>query len=90
MKVKVTSRLVYHKIAEVVVEVPDHISKSEMTDYLIDHDHIYDEQLNTALKDAKTEFGFGLGDGMVDGDEEVEHRFDILDENGESIYGGHI
>ena len=44
MKVKVTSRIVYHKIAEVVVEVPDHVSKSEMTDYLTDHEHIYDEQ----------------------------------------------
>lgn len=90
MKVKVTSRIVYHKIAEVVVEVPDHVSKEEMTDYLIDHEHIYDGQLHTALQDAETKFGFGLGDGMVDEDAEVEHRYDILDESGNPTYGGHV
>jgi len=44
MKVKVTSRIVYHKI----------------------------------------------GDGMVDEDAEVEHRYDILDESGNPTHGGHV
>ena len=90
MKVRITSRVVYHKTAEVVVEVPDNVSKSEMDEYLTDHEHIYDEQLNTALQDAETEFGFGLGDGMVDEDAEVEHRYDILDDKGNPTFGGHI
>jgi hypothetical protein len=90
MKVKITKRVVFHKIAETTIDVPDNISKFEMDEYLTDHEHIYDEQLHTALQDAKTEFGFGLGDGMVDEDAEVEERYDILDDNGKPIYGGHI
>ena len=35
MKVKVTKRVVFHKIADVTIDVPDNISKSEMDEWLL-------------------------------------------------------
>lgn len=95
MKVKVTKRVVFHKIADVTIDVPDNISKSEMDEWLLINldEWIFEVDrklgfMEDEVNEAK--FGFGLGDGMVDKNAEVENRFDILDENGEPIYGGHV
>lgn len=101
MKVKITKRVVFHKIADVTIDVPDNISKSEMDEWLLMNENEWifkvdrklgfmDDEVNEVQEVNGVKFGFGLGDGMVDEDAEVEERFDILDENGKSIYGGHI
>lgn len=101
MKVKVTKRVVFHKIADVTIDVPDNISKSEMDEWLLMNENEWifkvdrklgfmDDEVNEVQEVNGVKFGFGLGDGMVDEDAEVEERYDILDENGKSIYGGHI
>ena len=101
MKVKVTKRVVFHKMADVTIDVPDNISKSEMDEWLLMNENEWifkvdrklgfmDDEVNEVQEVNGVKFGFGLGDGMVDEDAEVEERFDILDENGKSIYGGHI
>jgi hypothetical protein len=101
MKVKVTKRVVFHKIADVTIDVPDNISKSEMDEWLLMNENEWifkvdrklgfmDDEVNEVQEVNGVKFGFGLGDGMVDEDAEVEERYDILDENGEPIYGGHI
>lgn len=95
MKVKVTKRVVFHKIADVTIDVPDYISKHEMDKWLMVNldEWIFDVDRKLGFMDDEVrglKFGFGLGDGMVDEDAEVEERYDILDENGKPIYGGHI
>jgi|TARA_R100000482_G_C5123499_1_gene147219 hypothetical protein len=101
MKVKVTKRVVFHKIADVTIDVPDNISKSEMDEWLLMNENEWifkvdrklgfmNDEVNEVQEVNGVKFGFGLGDGMVDEDAEVEERYDILDENGKPIYGGHI
>jgi len=101
MKVKVTKRVVFHKIADVTIDVPDNISKSEMDEWLLmnENEWIFEvdrklgfmnDEVNEVQEVSEVKFGFGLGDGMIDEDAEVEERYDILDENGKPIYGGHI
>jgi hypothetical protein len=101
MKVKVTKRVVFHKMADVTIDVPDNISKSEMDEWLLMNENEWifkvdrklgfmDDEVNEVQEVNGVKFGFGLGDGMVDEDAEVEERYDILDENGKPIYGGHI
>jgi len=59
MKVIIQQRSVYHKFAEVEVEVPDNITAESLGDYLIDNDLGYDEKIDKAMSKASYEFGFG-------------------------------
>ena len=101
MKVKVTKRVVFHKVEDVTIDVPDNISKDKMSEWLLMNENEWifevdrklgfmDDEVNEVQEVNGVKFGFGLGDGMVDEDAEVEERYDILDENGKPIYGGHI
>ena len=101
MQVKITKRVVFHKIADVTIDVPDNISKDKMSEWLLMNENEWifevdrklgfmDDEVNEVQEVNGVKFGFGLGDGMVDEDAEVEERYDILDENGKPIYGGHI
>ena len=101
MKVKVTKRVVFHKVEDVTIDVPDNISKDKMSEWLLmnENEWIFEvdrklgfmnDEVNEVQEVSEVKFGFGLGDGMIDEDAEVEERYDILDENGETIYGGHI
>jgi|11BtaG_2_1085332.scaffolds.fasta_scaffold02562_15 hypothetical protein len=101
MKVKVTKRVVFHKVEDVTIDVPDNISKDKMSEWLLMNENEWifevdrklgfmEDEVNEVQEVSETKFGFGLGDGMIDKDAEVEERYDILDENGKPIYGGHI
>lgn len=88
MKVKIINRSVYHKVAEVEVEVPDNIKKEEVLDYLNEYSQMYEYEMDEAINDAKYEFGFGLNndEGLDEKDEESEWRYEIVGQN----YGGHL
>lgn len=88
MKVKIINRSVYHKVAEVEVEVPDNIKKEEVLDYLNEYSQMYEYEMDEAINDAKYEFGFGLDndEGLDEKDEESEWRYEIVGQN----YGGHL
>ena len=101
MKVKVIKRVVFHKIADVTIDVPDNISKSEMDEWLLMNENEWifkvdrklgfmDDEVNEVQEVNGVKFGFGLGDGMVDEDAEVEERFEILDDKGNPTFRGHI
>jgi hypothetical protein len=101
MKVKITKRVVFHKIADTTIDVPDNISKFEMDEWLLMNENEWifkvdrklgfvEDEVNEVQEVSEAKFGFGLGDGMVEADAEVEERYDILDDNGKPIYGGHI
>ena len=101
MKVKVTKRVVFHKIADTTVDVPDNISKSELGEWLLMNENEWifkvdgklgfmEDEVNEVQEVSEAKFGFGLGNGMVDVYAEVEERYDILDDKGNPTFGRHI
>jgi len=85
MKAKIIQRSVYHKIAEVEVEVPDGMECNDIHEWLLDNDDLYINKIYDKISKAKYKFGFGLGDGMEDEREPSEWRFEYGDR-----YGGHL
>ena len=53
---------------------------------MFDNEHQWGDDLDQANGEAPLDFGFGLGGGMDEKDNEHEVRYDIVGEN----YGGHI
>lgn len=89
MKVKISQRSVYHKYAEIEIEVPDNLKHEEVLDYLDKYPQMYEYEIDDALSNAEYEFGFGLDNGMDEKDSESEWRFDVM-EKGKLTYGGHL
>ena len=101
MQVKITKRVVFHKIADVTIDVPDNVSKYEMSEWLLMNENEWifkvdrklgfmDDEVNEVQEVSGVKFGFGLEGAMVDEDAEVEERYDILDDKGNPTFGGHI
>ena len=84
--VKISSRTIYHKYCEVEIEIPKDIPEELVADWLFDNEHQWEDDLDQANSEAPLDFGFGLGGGMDEKDNEHEVRYDIVGEN----YGGHI
>tara|TARA_B110000858_G_scaffold2551_1_gene2860 strand:+ start:1846 stop:2109 length:264 start_codon:yes stop_codon:yes gene_type:complete len=87
MKVKVINRSVYHKYAEIEVEVPNNIKEDDIMDWINDSDNWSEDDMDIAM--SKTEYQFGSGvddyDGMNETEMNSEWRFQCP--NG---YGGHL
>ena len=88
MKVKIMQRSVYHKYAELEIEVPNEIKDEDVFDYLTDNPQMYEYEMDSAVNEAEYEYGNGisLDDAWTDWSEESEWRFDIVGKN----YGGHL
>lgn len=86
MKVKVITRQVYHKYAEVKIEVPN-MECNDIHEYLLNNENMYTDKLDEALSKAEYEHGTGVYNylGMEDAESDSEWRF----EYGNS-YGGHL
>ena len=93
MKVKIIQRSVYHKYAEVEIEIPNLIdSESEVGEYLHNNEHLYIDKMDKAISEANFEYGSGIGEyrGM-DEDVDSEWRFEYEgDEEGDGYVGGHL
>lgn len=93
MKVKIQLRRVYHKFAEIQIEVPNTITEDNIQDYLEEREGI-DEQINEAISKAKYEYGFGCdydanqnnNSAMCNLEEESEYRYQCDKLNS----GGHL
>ena len=88
-KVIVTTRVVYHKIASVEINIPSDIDDDYVRDWLWDNEHFFIDELDDKLSDASYEFGRGLVDGMDDDSSDSETRYDILSTDGKIYSGGH-
>ena len=88
MKVKIMQRNVYHKYAEVEIELPkgiDEFDNMEIQDYINDNEHLWCDKLQVALYEASLDDGFGMHTGnWTDHTEESEWRYEV---NGN---GGHL
>ena len=84
MKVKIQNRSVYHKFAEVEIEIDENKLKeytdsgATIQDYLFDHSNLYDDKIDKAISEANFEYGSGIDDyrGMVDELDSSEWRFE--------------
>jgi hypothetical protein len=89
MKVKIQQRSVYHKFAEVEIDVPKGIREDDMHQYLIDNEHLYACKIDKAISEANWEYGTGCDEynrGMNEPESSSEWRFEIVGTN----YGGHL
>ena len=95
MKVKIQKRVVYHKIAEVEIEIDeddfdhwklDNGKYASIQDFLIENEDLYIDKIDDKMSKASYEFGFGLGYGMEDRSEESEERYEVVGKK----YGGHL
>ena len=88
MKVKIQQRSVYHKFAEVEVEVPNNLTEEQVLEYLWDNEDIYVDKIDTAMSEANFEYGNGVDDynGMNEPDSESEWRFEC----DQMKIGGHL
>lgn len=87
-KVVISTRAVYHKYAEVIIEIPLDIANEDVNEWIANNDN-FSEELDEKLSQAEFEYGFGLGDGMEDTNETSETRFDVYNSKGEITWGGH-
>ena len=84
--VTISSRTIYHKYAMVTIPIPKHIKKEDVAEWLFNNENKWTDDMEQANGEAILGFGFGLGGGMDEKDNEHEMRYDIEGEN----YGGHI
>jgi hypothetical protein len=87
MKVKIETRQVYHKYAQVEIEVCedefDHFKLDNgkwttLQDYLISHEDLYTDKIDQAISKAKYECGNGIEehDGMNEPESNSEWRYE--------------
>jgi hypothetical protein len=88
-KVTITTRVIYHKIASVTIDVPDDIPNDKVQDWIWENEHLFTDELDQNLSKASYDYGFGISDDMDWIDQESETRYDV-NENGEIAYGGHL
>ena len=84
MKVKIQQRSVYHKFAEVEIEIPDGIE--DIQEWLIENEQTYIYEMDASVNEAKYEFGFGTDSSMNESDQESEWRYQV----DELKLGGHL
>tara|TARA_R100000278_G_scaffold94984_2_gene72510 strand:- start:189 stop:458 length:270 start_codon:yes stop_codon:yes gene_type:complete len=89
MKVKIQQRSVYHKFAEVEIEIDkkDYKEYHDLHDYLLENEQLYNDKIDKAISEADYEFGSGANDydGMDD-NSDSEWRYDCEDLK----TGGHL
>ena len=84
MKVKIIQRSVYHKYAEVEIEIPNDVE--DVQQYLVYNEDLYVDKIYEAMSEAEYEYGSGVDDyrGMNEPEAESEWRYEC-----EGI-GGHL
>lgn len=85
MKVKVMTRQVYHRYAEIEIEVPE-MECNDLHEYLWDNEHLWVDGIDDKLVDTDMDAGFGMNTAdWTDINEPTEWRFEYGDS-----YGGHL
>ena len=92
MKVKIKQRSVYHKFAEVEIDIDKDKLKeytdvgASIVDYLFDNANLYEDKLQVALDEASLDCGFGMDTGnWTEPNEDTEWRYELPNGN-----GGHL
>ena len=89
-------RSVYHKYAQVEVEVPNDWNNKDgvenyydehLNDYLNDNEHLYVDKIDKAISESNLQYGSGVEEyrGMCEIEADSEWRYEL-----EDGYGGHL
>lgn len=89
MKVKITQRSVYHKIAQIEIDVP--VSKNaefdEIQEWILDNESTWVDKIDYKINEQEFVFGNGMDNGYwTDRYEDSEWRIDCK----ELKTGGHL
>ena len=87
-KVKIMQRSVYHKVAEIEVNVPSEVDEFDVQEWLNDNEHLWVDEMDNEVSKAEYEFGTGMEtDGSwTDWKEDSEWRYHDIDNKN----GGHL
>ena len=87
MKVRIKTREVYHRYAEVEIDVPE-MECNDIHEYLIENDHLYIDDIADKINKAEYIWGTGCDNdtNWTEPNSDSEWRF----EYGEGNYGGHL
>lgn len=79
-------RSVYHKYAEVEIDIPD-MECNDIHEYILENENLYIDKIDKAISEANFEYGSGVNDytGMDEPLAESEWRFEYGNK-----YGGHL
>lgn len=88
MKVKIQQRQVYHKFAEIEIEIPNDVDEFDIQDYVNDNEHLWIDDIENKLNESEFVYGNGLDDykGMNESESETEWRYEC----DELKTGGHL
>jgi len=88
MVVTIQQRSVYHKFAEIEINIPNYISEDEIVDYIHDNEDQWVDKIDHKINESEFVFGTGLYDieGMEDAESDSEWRYDCKDLK----TGGHL
>ena len=87
MKVRISQRVVYHKVAEVEIDIPNDIHEDDIQEYINNHEELWTEDIDKKLSEAEYRHGLGMHTGDWSEKEDVwEWRYDV----DEIKYGGHL
>lgn len=88
MKVKIQQRSIYHKFAELEIEIPDNVK--DIQDYLLNNENKWVEHIDHKINEAEFTYGFGTDSDanshynsfMNEPEEESEWIYKTDDESG--------
>ena len=88
MIVKIQQRSVYHKFAEIEIEIPNDVDEFDIQDYVNDNEHLWVDKIDKKMSEAEYEHGSGSNDyeGMNNAESDFEWRYDCPDLK----IGGHL
>ena len=88
MKVKIQQRQVYHKFAEIEIEIPNNVDEFDIQEYVNDNEHLWIDDIENKLNESEFVYGNGLDDykGMNEPESETEWRYEC----DELKIGGHL
>lgn len=88
----ITQRVVYHKIGEICIDIPDDVKTEDVGDWLMNNEGDWYDDVAESVYECSLELGDGMSNcdyAWTDGDEDIETRYDV-EEDGKTIYGGHV
>jgi len=88
-KVILSNRSIYHKYAEIEIDIPDDIKTEDISEWVNNNSDTYANSLDCQVSDASYEFGFGIDGAMNEVDSESETRYDVMVDS-KIINGGHL
>jgi hypothetical protein len=90
--VTIKYRKVYYKNVEYTIDVPDNVDTDNVQQYVNDNEELWSDNIEDELHKIPYSDGNGINsdDGWTDIEEDTEYRYEVSNDDGTLIYGGHL